>query len=357
MTLTHTGTTPTGVHFARFVRALAIGRGDPIAAEAYAQGQPWHTPAVLCALKALSTPMSVSDYSASTRAIQTDFAEYLRVRSVVGRLQGLRRVPFKVRMLAASAGTSAAWVGGNHPIPVARMTLGDNGEQLLPLKVGGISIVTMELIRNSDTIADALVARDVSAGIVEKMDESFVDPANGGVADVSPASITYGAQSFESRGSTTDAIDADLADMLRELTDGNLSLETAAWVMAPQTAASLALKRGTDGALAYPGMNARGGVLCGLPVLTSNACTASGSPGERFIVLVEASEILLADDGESELDVSGEAAVQMDDAPAEGAQQMVSLWQNGLAGVRGLRFLNWKRRRDYAVAVLRSVNY
>jgi hypothetical protein len=117
------------------------------------------------------------------------------------------------------------------------------------------------------------------------------------------------------------------------------------------------LKRNNDGAAAYPQMTAKGGMLLGLPVLTSNACTASGSPGERFIVLAEANEIALADDGESALDVSGEAALQLDDVPSAGAQQIVSLWENGLVGVRAVRMMNWRRRRDGAVAVLRSVAF
>ena len=54
---------------------------------------------------------------------------------------------------------------------------------------------------------------------------------------------------------------------------------------------------------------------------------------------------------------TGDAAVQMNDAPSAGAQQMVSLWQHGLVGIRGLRFVNWQRRRSGAVAVLRSVAY
>lgn len=349
---------PAGVQFARFARALAVAKGDLLGAEAFAVGQNWDrtTPAVPMAIKSLIEPLDHEALS-GLRIVGRDFAEYLRPRTILGRLQGLRRVPFKVRMVSAGQGSGAAWVGQASPIPVSAMTLNDAGEQLLPLKAGGIAVITSELARHSAPVADALVAADVGAAIAAALDVALVDPASGGVADVKPASITYDAQQFESSGSGAAAIDADLALMLGTLTDANLSLETAAWIMAPKTATSLSLKRNGDGGPAFPGMTARGGTLCGLPVITSRACEASGSPGERFIVLAEAGEILLADDGESEISVSGDAALQMDDAPAADGQQLVSLWQNGLVGVRGLRWMNWKRRRAGCVACLRSVAF
>jgi HK97 family phage major capsid protein len=189
------------------------------------------------------------------------------------------------------------------------------------------------------------------------MDLAFIDPQNAGTVDEKPASIAYGASSFESRGSDIGAIDADLADMLAVLTNGNLDLAAAAWIMAPATAVSLSLKRGADGARSYPEVTAKGGSLLGVPIVTSNACTATGSPGERHILLVQADEVLIADDGEGTVEVTEHAAVQMDDAPAGGEQQLVSLWQNGLVGVKAKRYLSWRRRRDEAVAILRSVQY
>jgi HK97 family phage major capsid protein len=351
--------TPKGVVFARFLRALAIGKGDAVAAQAYAEGCEWHlrTPAVHTALKTLSSALSQSDLAAGLSGVNRDFAEFLRPLTIVGRMQ-LRRVPFRTRLVRADQGTGAAWRGEGAPIPVGRMSLSaQEREALEPLTVGGIGVFTLELAKQSNPVADGVIAADVAAGIVQAMDLAFIDPANGGAANVRPESISHGAQSFESRGSSVDAIDADLAVMLATLTDSNLSLDSAAWIMAPATASNLALKRNNDGAAAYPQMTAKGGMLLGLPVLTSNACTASGSPGERFIVLAEANEIALADDGESALDVSGEAALQLDDVPSAGAQQIVSLWENGLVGVRAVRMMNWRRRRDGAVAVLRSVAF
>jgi hypothetical protein len=352
-------TVPNGVLFSRFYRALAIAKGDPIAALAFAEGSEWHlrSPEVVTALKALSGALSQTDLAAGLSGVNRDFAEFLRPRTLVGRMQ-LRRVPFRTRLIRVDEGSGAAWRGEGAPIPISRLSLSaQEREALEPLTVGDIGVFTLELAKQSNPVADGVIAADVAARIVQAIDLAFIDPANGGEDNVRPESISHGAQSFESRGTSVDAIDADLADMLGVLTGANLALESAAWIMAPATATSLALKRNTDGARAFPDVTARGGMLLGLPVLTSNACTASGSPGERFVVLAEANEIALADDGESALDVSGEAALQLDDAPSSGAQQLVSLWANGLVGVRGMRMLNWRRRRDGAVAVMRSVAY
>lgn len=57
-----------------------------------------------------------------------------------------------------------------------------------------------------------------------------------------------------------------------------------------------------------------------------------------------------------EIAVSMEAAVEMKDDPSGSAQQLVSFWDSGLAGIRAVRFINWLRRVDAGVACVRSIN-
>ena len=86
----------------------------------------------------------------------------------------------------------------------------------------------------------------------------------------------------------------------------------------------------------------------------------SGSPitgdGAR-IILAKASEILVADDGQVMLDASNQASLQMDTAPADGGQGLVSLWQNNLVGIRAERFINWSKRRASAVQYIDAAKY
>jgi hypothetical protein len=128
--------------------------------------------------------------------------------------------------------------------------------------------------------------------------------------------------------------------------------------MRPRTATYLSRLRGTGGAPAYPGIGAKGGVLLGLPVITSANVPVRAVTGDpSYIVLLDASAVALADDGESRLNVSLNASVQLDDAAAPGAQNLASLWQLGLLGIRAERIVNWKLRRAGFVQVLDGVTY
>jgi hypothetical protein len=84
-------------------------------------------------------------------------------------------------------------------------------------------------------------------------------------------------------------------------------------------------------------------------VVVSNNVAPSGSPGDQHLILVDQREILLADDGQMMIDMSSEASLQLNDAPSAGAQSLVSLWQNGLMGVKIDRWIYWTKRRSAAV--------
>jgi hypothetical protein len=99
-----------------------------------------------------------------------------------------------------------------------------------------------------------------------------------------------------------------------------------------------------------------GGTFFGLPVITTTAVPKTASGG-AIIILLDASEIFFADDGQVMLDASQEASLQMSSTPSAGAQSLVSLWQNNLIGIRAERFMNWQRRRDAAVTYIDAVFY
>ena len=121
--------TPRGLALGRFVKALAIARGDPMSAHAFAMGQAWRdTPSVEAALKALVAPATVGeDRAAPTLAspIALDLAELVRPSTILGRLTGLRRVPNNVRLIDTTAGTSGHWVGEGHPISMGALSFDD----------------------------------------------------------------------------------------------------------------------------------------------------------------------------------------------------------------------------------------
>ena len=77
----------------------------------------------------------------------------------------------------------------------------------------------------------------------------------------------------------------------------------------------------------------------GITVVTSNTAGTN-------VIGLQPSRVLYADEGGVNIDVSREASLQMDSAPASPADAttvLVSLWQHNMVGLRAERFINWKR--------------
>lgn len=83
--------------------------------------------------------------------------------------------------------------------------------------------------------------------------------------------------------------------------------------------------------------------------------------GEQLI-LVNAQDVYLADDGQVVIDASREASLQMEDSPTNSSKtgtgaQLVSMFQTNSVAIRAERFINWRKRRPEAVAYVSGVNY
>lgn len=344
-----------GEQFARVVRSLCVARGDPIVAHGYLQAQ-GHAVEALAVEKGLITPLDSGEFSNGLGSISFDLAQYLRPRTLVGRLPFLP-APSRVRTLLETAPLVASWVGEGAPIPFRASAL-SSGDILEPRKVGAGTILTKELVEHGLSGSVDLLLADATGGIRQKLDETLTNPDNSG-SSTTPAAITStaaGATHIASAGATVAAIDADLQRAVDALVATGCTLETARWVCHPKLATRLASLRGTGGAPAYPLLSATGGRLLGIEVVTSGACIATSSPTEYTLTLVECSEILLADEGAARLSVSKNAAVQMDDAPSAGAQSLVSLFQAGLVGLIVERVVSWKPRRAGVVATIVGIN-
>lgn len=353
-------TGPTGATagrlFARFCRCLSVTRGDLVAAQAFAMSQPWNDAQTLgAAFKSLVEPLGTGSYAGATGPVYQDLALYLRPRTIVGKIEAMRSIPFNTRLVRGIGGTTASWTVAGEPTPVSYASY-ELVDALAIKKISTIAIVTAELMRNSSPKAEMAVAADVGGALAQELDTGFIDPARG-ETDARPASITFGAAEHESSGNTVTAIDSDLQAMIKDLVGAGHSLETATWVLHPVTATSLSLMRDASGALAYPKISVLGGELAGLKAITSTACAASGSPGEYFLALIESGEVELADDGAGELDYATQASIQMNSDPAGGAQQLVSMWQSGMVAIKGARYLNWRARRPGVASVLRGIAF
>lgn len=277
----------------------------------------------------------------------SDFIDFLRPQTILGKIDGVRRVPFNVRVPRQTAGGSAYWVGEGGSKPVTSLAF-DN-ISLKWNKLATIAVITEELARFSSPSAELIVRDSLAAAIVQQMDADFINPANAGTADVKPASITNGVTATVA---TADP-NADVKSLFGKFITANLSPANGVWIMSATTALALSLKLNAVGDPAYPGLNMNGGTFQGLPVVVSEAVG-------NIIVLANASDILLADDGQVAIDVSREASLQMNDAPmnpADATTILRSLWQDNLIGIRAERYVSWAKARAASVQYLSGVAY
>lgn len=358
---------PKGTAFTRYAIALARSKGNLMQAQEIAKGWEDSTPEVATVLKAAVAAGTTTDPAWAGPLVEyqnmaSEFIELLRPQTIIGRIQGLRRVPFNIKMPGQTSGSSVNWVGEGAPKPVSALAF--DTTTLRFTKAAGIVVLTDELVRFSNPSAEAIVQGDLIASMTQFLDRDFVDPAKAEVADVSPASITNGVTPIQASGTTADALKADVRALYAAFLAENMTPAGSVWIMTPTMAMTIGMMQNALGQPEFPGIDMNGGTFFGLPVVVSEniprQAEVAGPPaipaGER-IILAKASEILLADDGGVTIDVSREASLQMDNAPAAGAQSLVSLWQNNMVALRAERFINWKRRRLQAVGYINSANY
>jgi HK97 family phage major capsid protein/HK97 family phage prohead protease len=369
-------TLPPGIEFARYAMCLMTAKGNPHAALDISKERYPDNPRIHRILKAAVAGGTTTDPTWAGALVPDyptfagDFAEFLRPQTIIGKfgmngIPSLRRVPFNVRILGQTSGGSGYWVGQSSPKPVTKFDFA--ATKLGWAKVANIAVLSQELVRFSNPSAEMLVRDALAAALIERLDTDFVDPDKALVADVSPASITNGVLAGFASGTNAAAVRDDVQTLFATFIAANLTPTNGVWIMTNTTALSLSLMMNALGQPEFPGITMNGGTFMGLPVIASQYCASVGSPAGGLLILVNASDIYLSDDGQVVVDASREASLQMMDnptnSPAAGSPQapvptqMVSLWQTDSIGLRAERFINWQRRRDAAVAYLAAVNY
>lgn len=341
-----------GTAFTRFAMALAASKGNLTVAERIAETKWKDTPEVAMVLKTATQEGTTSDSTWAGPLVQyndmaSEFIELLRAETILGRLGGLRRVPFNIRVARQTAGTTGTFTGEGLPTPVKELSM--DTVTLQWAKCSTICVVSAELARFSDPSAEAVVRSDLIEGISEYLDKRLIDPAYPGVTGVSPASLTNGVTPTQASGTTVAALDANWRTVMASFATTNQKMQRLVVVMSPSQAIRFAMMRTNQDVALFPRMSMNGGEMYGLPVITSNNVSPSGSPGDEHIIFIDQGEVLLADDGQIMLDVSAEASLEFNDAPSGGATSLRSLWQNGLIGVKAERWINWTKRRSTAV--------
>jgi HK97 family phage major capsid protein/HK97 family phage prohead protease len=358
---------PPGIPFTRFVMALTVAKGNLMLAEQIASNnERWkaETPEVGIVLRAAVAAGTTTDPTWAGPLVQyqnlaSEFVEFLRPMTIIGRIQGLRRVPFKIKIPRMTGGASVQWVGEGRVKPISALAF--DSITLDISKIAGIIVLTDELVRLSSPAAEGLVRDELAAAIVQYMDAQFVDPTKA-ASDVSPASITNGVTPVTASGTTATALRTDVTALMAQFLSANMQLSSANWIMTQRTALSIQMMMNALGQNEFAGISMNGGSFFGIPLVTSEGVPPTGgSPANGYpIILVNASDILLADDGQVMIDASREASLQMDnapDSPPTGSTNLLSLWQHNMMAIKAERYINWAKRRAGAVAYISGAKY
>lgn len=344
---------PQAIGFTRYVRALAMARGNRM--EAAEISKQWSdTPEVELVLRAAVAAGTTTDSTWAAplvvyQQMAGEFIELLRPMTIIGRIPGLRNVPFNISIPTQTAGTMAQWVGELVSKPVSKLAF--SALTLRFTKVANIVVMSDELVRFSNPSAEAIVRDDLARGVAEFLDQQFTNPTVAEVTNVSPASITNGAPNSAASGASSDDLRSDLKTVLASFSGANIPASGLTVLMESNQAAAIAMMMNALGQREFDTMTPDGGSLFGWNVIVSDSLRAAD------IIFLKPSEILLADDGNVTIDISREASLQLDSNPAEPPTGMMSLWQQNAVGVRAERYINWKRRRPESVYYLTGADY
>jgi len=356
-----------GIPFTRYALALARARGNLTGAVEIAKAnEQWkaETPEVETVLRAAVGAGSTTDTTwagplVTYQIMANEFISYLDPQTIIGQIQGFRRVPFKIKVPRETGAATVNWVGEGKAKPLTSLAFDTVTMEFS--KIAGIIPLTEELVRFSNPSAEAIVRDRLAAAIVAFMDRAFVDPTAAS-SDVNPASVTYGVTPVTSTGTTAAALRADVKTLMASFLSNNISPAGAVWIMTQQQALAIAMMVNTLGQPEWPGISMNGGTFVGLPVVASeNIPGTGGSPTDGgLMILAKASEILLADDGQVTIDASREASLAMDsapDSPETASTVMVSMWQHNMIAIKAERFINWQKARSTAVGFIQNSKY
>ncbi|RXW28966.1 phage major capsid protein [Enterobacter cloacae] len=348
-----------GIAFARFAKSLAAGNGSrsealQIAKHNYPEDTKLHHVLKAAVSAGTTTDPAWAGALVDYQDYAQDFVEFLRPQTIIGRfgqgnIPALRQVPFNIRIPAQTSGGSANWVGQGKAKPLTKFDF--ESITFSFAKVAAIAVLTDELIRFSNPAADALVRNALAEAVIARLDTDFINPAKAEVPNVSPASITNGITAIPSTGDP----DADAEAAFAQFVEANLQPTGGVWIMSSTNALALSMKRNALGQKMYPEMTLLGGTFYGLPAIVSQYAGTN-------LTLLNAPDIYLADDGGVAVDMSREASLEMESEPTGDSvtptgTELVSMFQTNSVAIRAERWINWKRRRTAAVAVISGVNY
>ena len=338
-----------GLDFARQAIALGLGSIIPDEARKIAEKRWGSNSEPLRILTKASVPGVATlsgSYGNPLVSSEGGAGEFFRLvveQSVLGRMQGIRRIPFHVATLSQYSGATGSWVAEGAPIPMSSFAA-ERFTGLDTNKCCAMSVATRELLRELE--AEEFIRADLVRACVHAIDQAFLDPTNAGTPDVKPASILNGVTETGDNSSPS-SIDT-YGDTFREaIAEFGGDLASAYWVVHPTVAGLL---HSAD----HQQVGPRGGSYYGIPVITTRNAASD------TVALIDASSIALATGG-IEIEASEKGSIEMQDSPTNNSvvptqTQHVSMFQSGSVAFKVTMNANWRLTRPNGAAWFNGYN-
>jgi HK97 family phage major capsid protein len=358
-----------GIAFAQYLRCMYKSNGSDFVARQIAKEMYRDDPRIANLFKADVPAAAVTQDNWGQDFVNTDggpfaeFLEYVRPLTIVGRLTGATRVDFLKPVGTMTGGGEGYWVGEGIAKPLTSFAASIT--RLPPTKVANIVPVTEEWLKYASGGNDRRIRDAMAGALQQRLDEDFVDPTVTLSAGVRPASITQGAATQAATGTGDHAdIIVDFKYMMGVISTQGIR-RSPVLIVDSATALALGMMINTFGQKVFPDMSMTGGTfLAGVQVIVSDSVPHASAGGTA--ILVNAPEILIADEGGFDIAMSRDASLLMTDTdpqtdmssvPVNGSAAMVSMFQTNSVAFRAERAIGWLRARTTAVAYVTAVNW
>lgn len=358
--------TPPGIAMARVViskmAAFMEGRnGNYVSAAEIAKQRYGNDPRVVNYFKTAVAGGLTTDTNWATELVEpatVDFIEYLRHKTIVGKLN-LQRRPFNIRTPRQTTGGAGYWVGEGKPKLLTKFHF--DAVTLPYTKVAAIAVITQELARFSSPSAEMIVRDQLAAACLERLDTDLIDPDKAVSSGVNPASLTNGVTALSSAGTAAANVVTDIQNLIEQFILNRQDPAGLVLVMPNTLALAASLMLTTNGVRQFPDLTMNGGSLLGIPVIASQYA-ASGASYGNMVIAIDQNAVALADDGGFSVDVSTEASLEMVDSSSQDAgsgtgASLVSMFQTNSIAIRAEREIHWVKLRSTAVSYMDDVNW
>jgi HK97 family phage major capsid protein len=341
-----------GFAAARYVRALAAGRGSIDRAASFAKQ--YYKDALGAEVQKSLLAASAEDGGfIIPPAYSQELIELLYNRTAIRRL-GATVVPMptgSITIPKVTAGVNAEYVGEIISPNSQSPTLGSISMTYKKLRV--TVPISNDLLRFSSPSADSMVRNDIVNHMAVKEDATFLRGAGGefspkGLRYLTPAANLISANATVNLANVTE----DLGKLILALEEQNIPFIKPGWVFAPRTRQYLMTVRDGLGNFAFRS-EMLGGTLWGFPFVSTNQIPKNLGAGtnESELYLTDYNDVLIGETSEMSIDTSMEAAYLDQNGT------LVSAFANDQTVLRVIQRHDFNLRRVESSAILTAVKW